>query len=138
MNSWRTLLPNAWYIAVREYRSRVRTRSFVLGTALLAVIAFAATQMPVLIDYTSSTTQTRVVVVIQATGMPSNSLALFTAQLTAQPADPNARTPFVISWLAPGDEAATQKALESGKYDRSEEHTSELQSRQYLVCRLLL
>src|SRR3712207_7054562 len=25
-----------------------------------------------------------------------------------------------------------------GKYDRSEEHTSELQSRQYLVCRLLL
>src|SRR3712207_8578279 len=26
----------------------------------------------------------------------------------------------------------------SEKYDRSEEHTSELQSRQYLVCRLLL
>src|SRR3712207_7376685 len=25
-----------------------------------------------------------------------------------------------------------------GKYERSEEHTSELQSRQYLVCRLLL
>jgi ABC-2 type transport system permease protein len=117
MSGWRTLLPNAWYIAVREYRSRVRTRSFVLGTALLAVIAFAATQMPVLIDYTSSTTQTRVVVVIQATGMPSDSLALFNAQLNGQLADPNARTPFVISWLAPGDEAAAQKALESGKYD---------------------
>src|SRR3712207_8988020 len=30
-------------------------------------------------------------------------------------------------------------ALNAGKYDaRSEEHTSELQSRQYLVCRLLL
>src|SRR3712207_7096148 len=27
---------------------------------------------------------------------------------------------------------------ETGKKDRSEEHTSELQSRQYLVCRLLL
>src|SRR3712207_7559129 len=26
----------------------------------------------------------------------------------------------------------------SGDFDRSEEHTSELQSRQYLVCRLLL
>src|SRR5947209_10717626 len=26
----------------------------------------------------------------------------------------------------------------SGDYERSEEHTSELQSRQYLVCRLLL
>src|SRR3712207_8253406 len=29
-------------------------------------------------------------------------------------------------------------ALEAAKADRSEEHTSELQSRQYLVCRLLL
>src|SRR3712207_8638631 len=28
--------------------------------------------------------------------------------------------------------------FELGKDDRSEEHTSELQSRQYLVCRLLL
>src|SRR3712207_5168658 len=28
--------------------------------------------------------------------------------------------------------------LNAGLYDRSEEHTSELQSRQYLVCRLLL
>src|SRR3712207_7960913 len=43
---------------------------------------------------------------------------------------------------------AARKALESGEIDmyweytgtgwRSEEHTSELQSRQYLVCRLLL
>src|SRR5947209_16986441 len=29
-------------------------------------------------------------------------------------------------------------AVERGRRDRSEEHTSELQSRQYLVCRLLL
>src|SRR5947209_14816080 len=29
-------------------------------------------------------------------------------------------------------------ALEYGRWSRSEEHTSELQSRQYLVCRLLL
>src|SRR5438445_9733828 len=34
---------------------------------------------------------------------------------------------------------AGREAIYSGKYDlRSEEHTSELQSRQYLVCRLLL
>src|SRR5258707_5845449 len=32
----------------------------------------------------------------------------------------------------------TRPALGSGGEDRSEEHTSELQSRQYLVCRLLL
>src|SRR3712207_7490194 len=29
-------------------------------------------------------------------------------------------------------------SMTTGSYDRSEEHTSELQSRQYLVCRLLL
>src|SRR3712207_8684588 len=36
----------------------------------------------------------------------------------------------------PSATRATQRALPTGR--RSEEHTSELQSRQYLVCRLLL
>src|SRR3712207_8349514 len=43
------------------------------------------------------------------------------------------------------DEKSKYIKLEDGdckkfhlKYDRSEEHTSELQSRQYIVCRLLL
>src|SRR3712207_459517 len=35
-----------------------------------------------------------------------------------------------------GDKLTVRRALENGY--RSEEHTSELQSRQYLVCRLLL
>src|SRR3712207_8627775 len=34
--------------------------------------------------------------------------------------------------------AAYLTVMLEGKYTRSEEHTSELQSRQYLVCRLLL
>src|SRR3712207_6901208 len=33
---------------------------------------------------------------------------------------------------------STSSAASASKADRSEEHTSELQSRQYLVCRLLL
>src|SRR3712207_7723672 len=37
-----------------------------------------------------------------------------------------------------GPLAAFVDALASVGYDRSEEHTSELRSRQYLVCRLLL
>src|SRR3712207_8046589 len=35
-------------------------------------------------------------------------------------------------------DAEVEAARSQGKLDRSEEHTSELQSRQYLVCRLLL
>src|SRR3712207_7794283 len=34
--------------------------------------------------------------------------------------------------------AAVPSGASTGAYERSEEHTSELQSRQYLVCRLLL
>src|SRR3712207_8009939 len=42
-------------------------------------------------------------------------------------------------WVAEhADELRTQLALPPRTLPRSEEHTSELQSRQYLVCRLLL
>src|SRR3712207_8620757 len=36
------------------------------------------------------------------------------------------------------DHWSSYRAHHLGRYPRSEEHTSELQSRQYLVCRLLL
>src|SRR5258707_9738246 len=35
-------------------------------------------------------------------------------------------------------QAGNHRVLAEGERERSEEHTSELQSRQYLVCRLLL
>src|SRR5258707_3608074 len=41
----------------------------------------------------------------------------------------------LVSVLAPEQQHAVPRAVVGG---RSEEHTSELQSRQYLVCRLLL
>src|SRR3712207_7179149 len=37
-----------------------------------------------------------------------------------------------------GDRPVVAVGVEGGRRRRSEEHTSELQSRQYLVCRLLL
>src|SRR3712207_7596048 len=40
--------------------------------------------------------------------------------------------------LVVGQREGVQRAVERGQPARSEEHTSELQSRQYLVCRLLL
>ncbi|MGD0121461.1 MAG: ABC transporter permease [Candidatus Limnocylindrales bacterium] len=117
MKGWRTLFPNAWYVAVREYRSRCRSRSFVIGTILLAAISFAATQIPVLIDISVSTSETRVAVVVQASDMPSDSLALFDATLNGQSTDPNAHKDFAISWLPGGDATAAQTDLERGKYD---------------------
>src|SRR3712207_7257301 len=48
---------------------------------------------------------------------------------------------FSVAWprIQPdGSGPANQKGLDFYRRLRSEEHTSELQSRQYLVCRLLL
>jgi ABC-2 type transport system permease protein len=117
MNGWRTLFPNAWYVAVREYRSRARSRSFLIGTVLMAVIACAVTQMPVLIDYSMSTNKTRIAVVVEASGMPSDSLALVDSQLNGQSTDPKAHRAFILSLLPGADVSATQKDLEQGKYD---------------------
>src|SRR3712207_7088903 len=51
-------------------------------------------------------------------------------------------TRFRVTGPSPGlfgpDHLDRLSAFASGKQRRSEEHTSELQSRQYLVCRLLL
>src|SRR5438445_5195853 len=44
----------------------------------------------------------------------------------------------LISAVSRAARAETTAAATSAKTNRSEEHTSELQSRQYLVCRLLL
>src|SRR3712207_6908230 len=51
------------------------------------------------------------------------------------------RRPVALADLTPTWHRATAPLLRLGRRrrrDRSEEHTSELQSRQYLVCRLLL
>src|SRR3712207_7010591 len=45
--------------------------------------------------------------------------------------------PVVVGQVEVGD-AQVEGAAQDGPLPRSEEHTSELQSRQYLVCRLLL
>src|SRR3712207_8573711 len=53
---------------------------------------------------------------------------------TASGCDLHRGSPKSLGGLAERDERVGQQ----GEHDRSEEHTSELQSRQYLVCRLLL
>ena len=115
MNGWRTLMPNAWYIAVREFGSRARSRSFVLGTILLAGIAFAATQTPVLIDFASGTSQTRLEVVVRASNMPPDSLTALTGALNGDAA--STHQPFAVSWFQDSDVTAAQQALEQGKFD---------------------
>src|SRR3712207_9139098 len=48
------------------------------------------------------------------------------------------RVPRPVVRICPGPGSAEVDVLDREPLRRSEEHTSELQSRQYLVCRLLL
>src|SRR3712207_9176129 len=57
--------------------------------------------------------------------------------------DPDLPAVVIGKWLLPANQLARRAAIVGGRSSifgdpRSEEHTSELQSRQYLVCRLLL
>src|SRR3712207_9561234 len=66
-----------------------------------------------------------------------DALPIWTWTRRARPTSPSsARTPRRSSSSAPSARSSTTTPRSSTR--RSEEHTSELQSRQYLVCRLLL
>src|SRR3712207_7753640 len=64
---------------------------------------------------------------------PDHELYQITAKLARRAALPMPRV-----YVAPTDAPNAFATGRSPKKARSEEHTSELQSRQYLVCRLLL
>ena len=118
MSGWRTLLPNAWYIAAREYRGRIASRSFVLGTILLAAIAFAATESPVLIDYLQGTSQTKLAVYTALSDLPADAHQVLDTQLNPQSDSSNGHKEFVISWFQ-GDgstESGVRQDLDDGQY----------------------
>src|SRR3712207_8268727 len=61
---------------------------------------------------------------------------LFRSNSTTSSTGPSDRAPETPP--RPGPEMPRNRSAPSARSPRSEEHTSELQSRQYLVCRLLL
>ena len=118
MNGLKTLLPNAWFVAAREYKMRVGSRSFLIGTVILAAIAFAATEAPVLIDSVISSSQTKLAVVVEpaAQNMPSDIRPLFDQSLNGTTDGSGKKAAYVITWLAPADRPAADKSLEDGTY----------------------
>jgi ABC-2 type transport system permease protein len=120
MNGLKGLLPNAWYVAMREYRGRVSSRSFVIGTILLAAIAFAAAEAPVIVDALISGSQTKLAVVVEpaAQDMPSDARALFEHTLNGDTtADSTSTPPFAVTWYAAADAEKAAQELKDGKVD---------------------
>lgn len=115
--SGRDLLPNAWIIAVREFRGRVATRSFLWGTLLLAGLAFAATQAPVLLDAVIRSSSVRLTVVDETADLPQGSETLLTRYLNLSVGGTDPAKGYTLTWLGSDGETQALADLEAGRVD---------------------
>jgi ABC-2 type transport system permease protein len=113
MNGWRTLFPNAWLVGAREFRGRTRSRSFVIGTVILAALAFAATQLPVFIDLVAGNSQTKVEVVVRASDLPADREAILDSQLNPV----SGAGEYLVTWLPASGYDAALSDLEKKRFD---------------------
>jgi ABC-2 type transport system permease protein len=110
---------NILAVARRELLIRIRTRSFLIGTLLLAggvaVIAF----LPVIISHLDRTSTTKVAVVAEepalATQAQSTITSLFNAPSTGTATDPGAKPDMTVSVM--GDLAAARAEAASGSIE---------------------
>jgi ABC-2 type transport system permease protein len=91
-----------------------------VGTILLAAIAFAAAESPVLIDVLVSTSQTKLAVVVEpaADNMPSDARTLLEYGLNGTPSSNAGGSPsFVLTWYDASEASTADQALGDGKVD---------------------
>jgi ABC-2 type transport system permease protein len=80
-----SLLPNAGIIARREYRERVRTRAFAISTAILALVALAASAAPIGLRAADQATVTRLAVTAQPEDLQGRTIAVLDSFLNTPP-----------------------------------------------------
>jgi ABC-2 type transport system permease protein len=83
-------LANIRAVIRREFLVRVRTRSFVLGTALLVVAVIAVALLPVLFSYLDRSEPQRIGVVVDAADLASDPVAALEVLLDPPQTDPAA------------------------------------------------
>ena len=83
-------LANTISVARREYTVRVRTRSFVLGTALLVFSVIAVAMLPVIVRYLDQTGTQAIGVWVGADDVTTDPAAALEALLNAPTADETA------------------------------------------------
>ena len=109
-------IANTASVARREYLVRVRTRSFVLGTALLVVAVVAVAMLPVIVRYLDRTGTQAIGVWVGAEGVSPDPVAalevLLNAPTAAEAADPGASAPYKVTRVP--DLAAARRAVVDG------------------------
>jgi ABC-2 type transport system permease protein len=111
----RGVIANAWLVARREFRERVRSRLFFVSTALLAVLAVVVSLTPVLIKMVDRGTTTTIAVVSDDDRVTSSSIGIMAAFLNPSPATPGQPPPFTFVSAPPSDAIGNDVA--NGHYD---------------------
>jgi len=105
-------------IARREYLVRVRTRSFVLGTALLVIGVLVIAFLPLIVRQLDRVNPTKIAVVASEPGLAQTAAGTLSGVLNAPTGtgipDPGAPPDFVISVVP--DVAAGRRAVVDGTY----------------------
>jgi len=110
------LLPNAWIVARREYRDRVRSPLFVASTIVLMGLAMLVALAPIGLRALDRQTIVRLSVVSSDAALAARATAVADSVLNIPPdgADPGAwEKPFHLEAMS--DRAAAESALASGQ-----------------------
>ena len=109
----RDLLPNAWHVARREYASRVRTRSFKVVTAVLALVGVALALLPLGGRLVQGNEEHRLAVYLEGSSLAPSLAGSLQATLNA--ATPSDQAGWVVSTVP--DPGPAQAEVRSGKSD---------------------
>ena len=109
------LLPNAWLIANREFRERVRTRLFGVSTLLLALLAVGIAMTPIIIRAADRGSTTRIAVVTSEDHLANEIVAIMGGALNATAAGSSQANPYTLIRAGSADTIA--EAVSRGEYN---------------------
>jgi ABC-2 type transport system permease protein len=108
------LLPNAFHVAMREYRVRVRGRAFVITTGLLAIAVIGVIFLPTILAAVGVANPPSVAVVVDADDIETDAVvASLSAALATPGADPDDQPEVIVE----DDPEAAADAVRDGDYD---------------------
>jgi ABC-2 type transport system permease protein len=110
----RNVIVNAWLVARRELRERVRSRLFFVSTMLLAILAVVVSLTPVLIKVIDRGTTTTIAVVSDEPHLTQSSINILNAFIN--PAPPPGQPPaYAFIEVPPSD--SVENDIADGRYD---------------------
>jgi ABC-2 type transport system permease protein len=110
------LFPNAWHVARREYRQRVRGRTFIVTTGLLAVVALVYVLLPVILRTTGIDRPAQVAVLVTAPDLSGDPVTTLDGLLSGGSAGA-AGTPPKIEVSRVADAADARQRVRDGRLD---------------------